>query len=86
MLRHVLFTFNTVEKGVRYNIRNSSHQHAVSPQTFSVYSAFDFGPLNVCGLTGRSLYYHEARSGVYYFLISSIITITLKSVPGTNQY
>ena len=29
---------------------------------------FGFGQLNVWGLTGRSLLYHEAHSGVNYLL------------------
>ena len=62
----VLFTFDSVEKGARYNITNSSH-HLRPPGI--IVTSFGFGPLNVCGLTGRSLLYHETLSGVYYFLI-----------------
>ena len=53
----VLVTFNSVEKGVWYNIRKSLHHFGPPSQPSNIQwnSDFGFGPLNVCGLTGRSL-------------------------------
>ena len=57
----VLLTYNSVEKGVRYNVRNESHHFEPSGIIVTSQSAlkhlvgFGFGPLNLCGLIGRSI-------------------------------